>query len=590
MELLCCLAIVAAAAGWGALLASRSEPITGERLFVETGLGLAILSQLVVLLGFLGELRAGLLLALVYGGALPGWAFLLGRARARSEASTVSRVPAARWAAAGTGLLVLLSVWRALESDRAFDRYHAFLPKAYLLEHGIAPFAGALETTLFLNVEMLNVVAFAHGTGQQPAVLSALYFGLAAWGAFLLLRDRESPAAGILAACCLVGNPLLARSAGLSVIECGQALFGMAFLAAGLGLLERGGTRRAVETAILGGVLIGTKETSPVLLVLPAAGFLLVRWRAERPRRVRPGALVAVAAGAVALASVWLVRKWLATGNPFYPFFVDRIATRPEFLGYAQFFRGLNRIPGAGEVGAVFEGLADVIRDDSLEPLVGIAALALLAIAPARRRFGPWLVLAALTLGASAATLGGARVVRYVGPPMAFFGLAAGVLLAALLERYSDPRHRRAGLAVLALGLLVRHPFAVQDLYARPSDLLALPPLTFRQRLARVIGRSPGLAIIPKVNEALGRGDRLLVVGAPLPLEYLDVPFVPPSIFQRDFRYLYRDEKGTEGRSINHVLVFPPHLPEEKPFLEVGGATLARWGGPSGRRSGGAGP
>jgi len=528
------LLLLLASWGWGELVA----PVAGrqpESRFLRFVVGVVAVSHLTVLLGALGALRPALVLGVVYGGAALGtarsWA---GRTRSDIVPATASaRMPAA--ALALLAVLTLLSLLRGLERDRGADPYHAFLPKAYLLAQGSRPFPGVAESTYPMSWEMLSVVPYSHGTGGQPALLSAFAFGLAALGAALCLRS-DGPVGAAVAGIAVATNPLLVRTAGTSHIECGQALLVTGGILGLLRFRSRGEPGALLAAAAILGALFGTKETAAPLVLLPAAAVLL--WP-ERTRSVPLSRTVVLGAIALVLApsAYWTIRKTSATGNPFYPAASDRVPTAAAFLSGAERFREIHPdadgLPYAERLARLIPSLA---LDGVAEPLFGVAGVLLLASRAARARHGPLLAAAACALAVSPFALGGQS--RFHAPAMPLFGLAAGALAASAVSwlRVRSPRSAALATALVVGLLLVRFPLHFLALYDDPSDLFRIPPVSFEARARRNLEVDPQGETLLEANRRFGEADRLLVVSSPRHLEFLSVPFVPPSHFVPDLR------------------------------------------------------
>jgi hypothetical protein len=585
VDLLSVLGILAAAIGWGHLLLPPG-PAGRDAAFVRLCVGLAAVSQVAGLLGLLGFARPGTLLSVVYLGAAAGAARRVFREPGVGLTNLADPLSSPGKATTSLTLcLALVTLWRALEGDRGADPYHAYLPKAFLLQGSVAPFQGVLESTYPMSWELLNLVAFAHGTGGQPGMLTAAAHVLAAWGAALAVFPFGGRRAAGVGALFVLSNPLLARVGSTSHIEAGQALLLVGALVAAVRHQRDRSSWSLLSSCGLLGVLSGTKETALLLLVVPALAVLFF----PRPRR-RRAAPARVRAAALALLLIfpapWVLRKAAATGNPFYPLLVDRLPTEPAFAETGRAFasrhpESVSR-PSLDLLVRMLDALS--VEGGSGEVLMGLLAGALLLIPSARRRWGPLLAGAAVGFAVMLPLVHGGR---FAGPAMPLFSLVASALFAAALRALGRGRQRTERLSslLLAATLAWRYPLHVAPMYAQPRDLLRLPPFGLAARQERqleVDASSEALrGVSGGVNSLLSRRDHLLVVSRPRHLEFLDVPFFPPSHFAPDMRGVLADG-SQRHRPFTALLVFreddaAPGLTDAQPvLLETTRARLVR--------------
>lgn len=534
MDLLSVLLLLIAAWGWGELIG----PVPGRELeprFLRFVLGIVALSHVAVLLGAFSLLRPAIVLCVIYGGAV------LGILRSWRTSGQACPVPARTGRPVSIGGLVLMAIpillalWRGLEKDRGADPYHAFLPKAYLLAGGIRPFPGVAESTYPMGWELISAVAFCHGTGGQPALLSAFAFGLTALGAVLCLKGEE-PVGAAVAGVAVATNPLLIRTAGTSHIECGQALLVAGAVLALLRFRTRGEPGAALAAAALLGLLLGTKETAGPLVVLPAMAICVWPGR-KRAAPLSRGVLIGAIALLVVPSAYWTLRRTAATGNPLYPAASDRFPTTAVFLPGAERFREIHPdadgLPLASRMARFVPSLA---FDGVAEPVFGIVAALMLVSPTMRRRHGPLLSTAACAFALSPFVLGGQT--RFYAPAMPLYGLAAGAIASAAVPWIRERSAWASTLAVVSiLGLLsIRFPLHFLALYDDPSDLLRLPPASYDARARRNLESDPLRETILEATRRAERTRRILVVSTPRHLEFLSVPFIPPSHFVPDLR------------------------------------------------------
>ena len=265
-------------------------------------------------LGFAGLLWPPVLAGLLAAAVVPA-------ARRRAWQGPARWLGSARWASAWPALCLLPALpWIVAGSllpatDVDMLEYHAGLPALWGMVHRIHFEPGNLLFTMPLGFERLAVPFTVLGTGG--AVVWTQLFLLAA-SAVTVASAMDGRGRGVSAD---AETPTLAL-AGWLVAGFGAALLlgwqghpdtGLVFAAA-LGV-RAAVTRRPAELGAACALAAFTKYQGAALAaaclvtVVPwTAGRRLARW------------LAAAAAVAAAANSPWLLRNWLLTGNPVYPF------------------------------------------------------------------------------------------------------------------------------------------------------------------------------------------------------------------------------------------------------------------------------
>jgi hypothetical protein len=355
------LAYLAGGIGLGTLLrpvyAGARQPFA-----LQAALGLSLLLTLSHLLGCSGLLggRAGLPIA---AGVCGAGLFLLARqiADVLQDGSSPARVPFAAAAALPAFALLLVASsnppgWLWDSEARAYDaqEYHLQLPQEWLalgqvrpLEHNVYSYLpGYLESAFYHMAVMTG--APSHPTAESPApgllasegmgVLSTqfLHAGFAIVAAIMIaglvlaLVARAAPVAGggiaddrrthssissaAIAGALFLSIPWIIVTGSLPYNDLAVcALLAPALIAA----IEPGlsPARRGMIVGLLIGVACGVKPTALLLGAPPAATLLL---GTIAPRRW-PAALLAASISGLCALSPWLVRNWLASGNPVFP-------------------------------------------------------------------------------------------------------------------------------------------------------------------------------------------------------------------------------------------------------------------------------
>lgn len=297
-----------------------------ERAVVSAALGLAALGHLAFVLGLLGWLAPGPLVAgwavLVLPGLprarrwwreRPRFAGAAGGATAWAPRPARRAGPIAALACAAAAPIVLL----ALYPPTAFDATTYHLPTAAAFAaSGRLPFLADLRSPVFPPLtELLAAVGLLFADDVAANLVQLLAAALAAglllaWG-----RQGLRPGAGTLAAAVFLGSPLVVHLATSAYVEMTLTLFATATLYAVWRWRAGAGDGWLALAAVFAGSAAAVKYLG---LYFVAAVALAALRGAPRGRRVRATLLAA----AVALATLLPAYGRIAalTGNPVFPF------------------------------------------------------------------------------------------------------------------------------------------------------------------------------------------------------------------------------------------------------------------------------
>ena len=378
-----------------------------EEGIIAAALGLGLLGQAVFVLG--------------WGGLLRPWSLAVLAAAAAGIASM--GVPRPSWsvprpnplAGLAVGLLAFAAACaflRALAPPADWDvrAYHLALPELALKAGRMTPLPWMLHSHWPHLMEALYALPLAARRDGAAALIHLGAAGLLVAGVFGVARRAAGPAAAWSAALLIAAQPAFLRAAGAAHADAAAALF--AFAAAGaLARWEEQESRGWLATA----------------------GLL---WLAAVRRRPRAAA-VFLACG-LAVVGPWLLKTWLETGDPVWPFWSGLLG-RPEAAALAA----RNQISNRWGFPPPFWALTQDGPGFLLLPLVGLLALGrrrASAAAPLERRLwipAPLLVL--LVLREHAAW-------RYLMPLWPALAVAAG---RAAAGAFGAGRPRAAAAAVL---------------------------------------------------------------------------------------------------------------------------------------------
>lgn len=472
--------------------------IGGRGWIVSVATGFGVFALGILALGLIGILGCGSLAAAGIAMAA-SW---LWDQRGRASAAA-PKEPGAWWPIWVLGLLALLLVGdllACLSPEWFLDArmYHLALPERYLVTGKIPVMEGHLLTFLPLNTEMLYTAAMAFG-GEEAAKLLNAGCGILLLAAVAGLAGRlgassvppprvlrppdAGPTAGLawprtraswIAALVLCTFPLTMIENEIAFSDNLRAVWETLALVAAVDVMAR---RPGAVTlaALFAGLAMGAKYLAVLRGGLLVLGFLLLRGYGRVGARARTAGWFVLAASLV--VGPWLVRNWLAGGDPVYPFGFHLFGSLGYSSGELAAWMADNRHYGVADQ-TLWSWLTLPFRV-ALEPTGGefgtftsgplILGLGVLLLA--RRAYPP---AAALTAGVMAAEAliwsGTSELIRYLLPALAAGAALAGWILTVAGE--ARPRWGRLWVALLtlwagsALVIRIHHRYNLCDLYA----------------------------------------------------------------------------------------------------------------------------
>ncbi|MBI3565074.1 MAG: glycosyltransferase family 39 protein, partial [Elusimicrobia bacterium] len=283
-----------------------------ERGFLDetasAALGLALLGQAVFLLGWAGGLRPLPLAVLVVA------ASVLAAGNAGGPSWTRPRWGPVEGAAAGAlAFAAAATVLDALAPPALWDAraYHLALPELALKAGRFAPVPWLLHSHWPHVFEALYAVPLAAGRDTAAALVHWGTAVLLVGAVFAAARRAAGPSAGWTAALLLAAQPAFLKESGTAHTDAAAAL-----LALGAALaLVRWEEDPEPSCAAFAGLLAGGAAAAKLTLAAPLAAWTAVLLWKRRPRDA-----AAFAVAATAFLGPWLLKTWLETGDPVWPF------------------------------------------------------------------------------------------------------------------------------------------------------------------------------------------------------------------------------------------------------------------------------
>lgn len=538
---LCLFLLIVTTFGLGRLCFWRVRFARAAEEFVfSSALGMAVLSYAMALLGAMGRMSP-LVVALVFAAccfvSVPFFVRFLTRIRWRSFHFDFFAAICLAVLAAAVILNTVVAFNPALDVD-TFE-YHIPVPKAWLLEGRISPIPYCLQSNYHLLSEMLNVVALAISRNDVILCkLIQLYAGvLLAVATWCFGRSFFSARVAWLAATVFY---LVKEISAISTNGYVDLTVGL-YVWLGVFAMVRAAHLRGLSWHAMAGLFLGlgfaSKQTGAMSAAMAylAYGIVLLLDR-QRRRQLRLFPARAIVAGVLALllASPWMVKNCVYTGDPFFPMLVGQFNVPDEFAAASTDFTGY------------YGGLWRYIvwdRETLPQLMRALKNFRTNVMYSGANMLVVWLLLSGLILIVRRyPTTLALRLLIAIGVIVApwfawswsrfFFGFFPAYLLVfAQTVRLVTGRWRGLFVA-LSLGLFFFYvqTFVRFNLHSHPVaalDLTGGPTWTAAARVQWLERHNYDYPMIREVNRALGHRDRLLASGGSYAMPWLDVRFLP---------------------------------------------------------------
>jgi hypothetical protein len=360
----------------------------GEFFIASAGLGMAIVSLAIQMLGWVGLVSRWTLIAIAGVVLLLAWV-----EQRRSLKSTFAILPkTASILLKGSTLLVM--VWTfAIASligllptpDYDANAYHLLCPKEWFLAGSIHFLPHNMYTSFPFLTEMFHLVGMTiandtlHGglIGQGTLVGFGL---LTSTALFITTRRLFNHAAAWLAVLVYASNPWVYRLTTIPYVE-GPMLAYVTLTLWSIVRLDANPRGMSLLAGLFAGAAFGCKYPALLMVIVPA-GIALLAIGAMRKTVRLP---IYFAVGVIVMTLPWLARNFVWTGNPVYPLLYD-------VFGGAAWNEELNRRFVAGHqpheiswASALSFARDIVVRSDWQSSLVFAWAPLALLVRPMRR-------------------------------------------------------------------------------------------------------------------------------------------------------------------------------------------------------------
>ncbi len=322
--LVCLLMALAGGIGRRALSVVNFDAISiGERVVIDTTVGLGIISLLAVTMGLIGQFNWmiwGIIVvtSLIFSRDLFSWL------RDMRELIFQSGRPATPWERFVRSFLIVALVSAllfALAPPFAWDaiNYHLVIPQHYIDNNTISQ---NLDNHFFgfpQNMEMLYGLLMMFGSDRAPAVLHFMLALFALIGIYNLVRRHASSKAASVSVLLIMASLNIWILSSWSYVDLALMTYGTVAIIAihQWTQVEKDKHHWLAITAILASIAAGIKYTSAPMII---ALYLLIFLR--EPKNIVRNTLIFGGFG-VLLFLPWLVKGTLLYENPVYPYIFD---------------------------------------------------------------------------------------------------------------------------------------------------------------------------------------------------------------------------------------------------------------------------
>jgi hypothetical protein len=309
------------------LSADPSTALPIERRLFGLATGLVVLAYLVLLIGLLGFLSAGPILACVVALSVLGI-----REHLRIVQDLVNGCKSIKLTVIGGLSSVFFLIFAATSLIGCFTppttaeydslSYHLADPKIYLAHHRIISLPWESHSNFAFTMEMLYAIGLCFHSIALAKFFHYTMGVLCVVATFLIGRKAISPIVGLAGSLLLASLPLVFWEAGTAYVDLGATAFGTLGLLAFVTWLndkEADVAWLRVCVLMMAG-MVSIKATSLIPVALFAMAIVVVGQFQSRPfsKSALTAALFTISS--VVLGSLWYLKSWIVTGNPFFPF------------------------------------------------------------------------------------------------------------------------------------------------------------------------------------------------------------------------------------------------------------------------------
>jgi hypothetical protein len=322
------------AGGLGHRLFSALELHPLERLALQTTLGIGVWSVIILVWGSLVAISTGWVLGMIFLGGVLLWKDVIswwrtwGALRSMRDGGDSF----SKYISLIISFIFLATLIVALGPPLKFDAlvYHLTLPQNYLLNGRIAYDPENMFWGMPQVAQLSYLPMIALGGASAAAVYGWLIGLTASIGLLGFVVQRFDVRSAWVALAALFGGFSLAASLSWAYVDWHTILFGLSLLIALEYWVIKSDSKNLLIAGALAGLAIAVKYTAGVVFL----GGILFVLAAGNSNKFKSIFIFGI--GAVLAVFPWLLKNFLATGNPLYPFGIASGAMSPLRLTLYQ--------------------------------------------------------------------------------------------------------------------------------------------------------------------------------------------------------------------------------------------------------------
>jgi hypothetical protein len=195
--------------------------------------------------------------------------------------------------------------------------YHLSVLRAWSQAGGITNLPTNLYSYFPFGTEMVFYGPFHWGSEEAVEGLNVIFLILVAWAAGTWAREEGGKTASYLAAGWVLSLPLMASVAWCAQVDGLHALTTLLFFYCLSQTSRKMTVPWLVTSAIMGGMAMAVKYTAFLTL---SAGLMVWGKDIARKTRLNLSLVLGVSIPLAVLSLPWLIKNWVYSGNPFYPY------------------------------------------------------------------------------------------------------------------------------------------------------------------------------------------------------------------------------------------------------------------------------
>lgn len=199
--------------------------------------------------------------------------------------------------------------------------HHLAIPKLWIRHGGFYEIPWSNESYFPMNLDLLYLVPLAFGCDVIPALIHMLFGWGTGYLVYRYLREQAGRPWGLLGLLVFASTPIVMRLSITAYVDLGMIFFTTASVLAYLRWRDGGygEAKWLFLSAACMGLAAGTKYNAfiPWVVLNAAVCSLYARDTGRQLHALRWGGLYALVS--LAVASPWLVKNLIQTGNPVYP-------------------------------------------------------------------------------------------------------------------------------------------------------------------------------------------------------------------------------------------------------------------------------